>query len=611
MNTRVSFYKIIALLACVVYFAGFGFEYLLDPLGRSPVLDANENLAWASLIADGQLPEEPLYRALLYPWVLSLFPAQGAILAQLAALLGMLCHGCNALLVALFAKQLWRSRTAAWYAGVLYVLYPVALYFSMQVLDMTFAMTLFLLGLYCVVRGCESVAGERHRVRWIVCIIGGVLLGLSVLARPNFLLPLFCVPLAPFILCGAGQSQWRKACLPAVVLLVSMLLPLLGQGCYNFSKSGVFRVLPWQGAYNLLTANKTGANGKFYKQTVAFAEVAVGQNPNRMESEYLYRQVMGEDADLEIDAMNHYWRSQLVEDVADDPLRWIGLMGRKVFYLFNDWEQYNNLTYAYHKARFSFLQYNPLGWGVLLLGTLSMCGCFRALLNGRLLCFIAVVFALYAAGVLLFYVSARFRLPLTPLLAICCGGFAHLQVAQLSAFNAKQVLVALLVLGGASTLVYGSWFEARDRSSFIQDELLLASASALVGEDAQALRYASAVLARDPSRQDARRIQVSSAFNLWLLEADGRSKTVFWEELNAALEPLEDWDASTLFIAGVVAWRDGDLPTAKSTWNFAVQRYGAKQGSSSAEALRLVELPEGANERSLEAGSLPKLLFHP
>ena len=31
---------------------------MLDPLGRSPVLDANENLAWAGLIADGQLPDE-------------------------------------------------------------------------------------------------------------------------------------------------------------------------------------------------------------------------------------------------------------------------------------------------------------------------------------------------------------------------------------------------------------------------------------------------------------------------------------------------------------------------------------------------------------------------
>ena len=609
MNTRVSFYKIIALLACVVYFAGFGFEYLLHPLGRSPVLDANENLAWASLIADGQLPEEPLYRALLYPWVLSLFPAQGAILAQLAALLGMLCHGCNALLVALFAKQLWRSRTAAWYAGVLYVLYPVALYFSMQVLDMTFAMTLFLLGLYCVVRGCESVAGERHRVRWIVCIIGGVLLGLSVLARPNFLLPLFCVPLAPFILCGAGKSQWRKACLPAVVLLVSMLLPLLGQGCYNFSKSGVFRVLPWQGAYNLLTANKTGANGKFFKQSVWFDEVPSGKNPNRLESESLYRSAMGADADLDIDAMNHYWREQLVQDVAGDPLRWFGLMGRKVVYLLNDWEQYNNLTYAYHKQRFSFLQYNPLGWGVLLIGAASCCWFFRASLNGRLLLFMAGVFALYAAGVLLFYVSARFRLPLVPLLAIGCGGLAQLRLVQLTAMRGRLAVLLSVFLIGAGVLVYGDWFEARDRSSFIQDELLLASASARLMEDAAALEYAQAVLVRDPLRREALTIQATSLYNLWLTTESAELRANYWQQLGVALNATKEQDATILFIAGVYAWRSDQPERALSTWRSGVDAFGVAADSCS-QALLLVGENRPTTQMTPEFERLRMILGH-
>ena len=109
--------------------------------------------------------------------------------------------------------------------------------------------------------------------------------------------------------------------------------------------------------------------------------------------------------------MNHYWRQQLVQDIAGDPLRWFGLMGRKVFYLLNDWEQYNNLTYAYHKERFAFLQYNPLGWGLLLIGAASCCWFFRASLDGRLLLSMGGVFALYAAGVLL--VLCECPLPIT------------------------------------------------------------------------------------------------------------------------------------------------------------------------------------------------------
>ena len=596
MSARVSFYLLLGVLGCVAYVAGFGLEYLLDPLGRSPVLDAKENLAWASLITNQQLPDEPLYRALLYPWVLAQFQLEGAALAQLATFFGVLCHGLNVLFVALLAGRLWQDRSSVWLSGVLYLLYPVSLYFSVQVLDMTFAMALFLMGLFCVVRGCE-LTNLRSRSRWGYHIAAGLLLGLSVLARPNLLLPLFCVPLAPFILQVDVKRQWRRSVLPMCILLVAMLLPLLGQGFYNYSKTGDFRLLPWQGAYNLFTANKTGANSKFYKQTVVFAEVSEGQNPNRMESEYLYRQAMGAEVDLEIDAMNHYWRQQLVQDIAGDPLRWFGLMGRKVFYLLNDWEQYNNLTYAYHKERFAFLQYNPLGWGLLLIGAASCCWFFRASLDGRLLLFMGGVFALYAAGVLLFYVSARFRLPLVPFLAIFCGGVALVRPTQITALRGKSAALLVVALFGFGALVYGDWFEARDRSSFIQDELLLASASALLGEDAAALTYAQAVLARDPLRGEAQRLQVVSLYNLWLTTESAERRADCWLQLNDALNIVEGWEGATSFISGVYAWRSGRGQLAIERWRAGVEAFG-EHARSCEIALILVGEDPAAIERT-------------
>jgi len=594
MSTRASFYSIIVVLGCCAYISGFAVEFMLDPLGRSPVLDANENLAWAGLIADGQLPDEPLYRALLYPWVLSLFHVEGALLAQFATLFGVFCHCVNALLVAVLAGRLWRQRAAAWFSGILYALYPVSMYFSVQVLDMTFAMTLFLTGLLCVVRGSEAVS---LRSRWGCHIAAGLLLGLSVLARPNFLLPLFCVPFAPFILQPDVTRRWRQSVLPACLLSVAMLLPLLGQGVYNVSKSGDFRVLPWQGGYNLLTANKAEANGKYFKQSVSFIEIPVGKNPNRMESEYLYRSVKGAEAELDIDAMNHYWRQQLVQDIAGDPLRWFGLMGRKVFYLLNDWEQYNNLTYAYHKERFAFLQYNPLGWGLLLIGAASCCWFFRASLDGRLLLSMGGVFALYAAGVLLFYVSARFRLPLVPFLAIFCGGIALVRPTQITALRGKSAALLVVALFGFGALVYGDWFEARDRSSFIQDELLLASASALLGEDAAALTYAQAVLARDPLRGEAQRLQVVSLYNLWLTTERTERRADYWRQLNDALNIVEGWDGATSFISGVYAWRSGRGQLAIECWRAGVEAFG-EHARSCEIALILVGEDPAAIERT-------------
>jgi hypothetical protein len=41
-------------------------------------------------------------------------------------------------------------------------------------------------------------------------------------------------------------------------------------------------------------------------------------------------------------------------------------MARKAYALLNNWEQYNNKTYAFHKALSPWLSWNPLCWGLLL-----------------------------------------------------------------------------------------------------------------------------------------------------------------------------------------------------------------------------------------------------
>jgi 4-amino-4-deoxy-L-arabinose transferase-like glycosyltransferase len=606
MNRRISFYAIIAVLTCVAYVAGFGFEFFVDPLGRSPVLDGRENLAWASLIAHGQLPDEPLYRALLYPWVLSHFYTDGGVAPLIASLFGLLCHFLNALLVAGLASRLWAKASAAWLSGVLYVLYPVSLYFSVQVLDITFAMTLFLAGLYSLLRGnCLSLAMRRQQYGWY--LLAGLLAGFSVLARPNFLLPVVCLPIAPFIL-GEVAGTWRRVFGAACLLLVAVLLPLLGQGAYNLSKSGEFRVLPWQGGYNLLTANKTGANGKFYKQVVAFDHIPAGMNPNRLESEYLYRGAMGSDAPLEIDAMNHYWREQLLEDVAGDPQRWLGLMCRKALYIVNDWEQYNNLTYAYHKARFELLRYNPLGWGALLIAAMIGCWFFRAQCNGRVLLFLLGLLVVYAAGVLLFYTSARFRLPLVPFLAVFCGGFAWMGHAQLLQMRGRLAVLLAVFLIGMSVFVYGDWFEARDRSSFIQDELLLASATARLMEDAAALEYAQAVLVRDPLRREAQVIQTTSLYNLWLTSESAGKSADYWQQLGASFSVAGEGDATILFIRGVYAWRVGASADAIQLWANAAERYG-EAATASIRALQAVGQVQVYAEDDASVLRLKRVLF--
>ena len=578
-------------LVVFVYACAFSLQFIGDYLGRAPVLDGRENLALAVEFAGTGLPDGPLYRAMLYSWVLSLLPVDVERLPQLALLFGVFCHLLSACLVGTIAQRLWQQRSARLLAATLYGVYPVALYFSVQVLDITFSITLFLAGLYCLLAALDIRSGRRSFRRVFLLIGAGALGGLVVLARPNFLPPVLLFPMFPLLF---SALRGRRSAPPIdrgirSCLLVGLALSgvLSAQGLLNYRHCGQFRLLPWQGAYNLYAANRDGANGQFYKQRVSFDQIPAGMNSTRLESEYLYRESHGMDAELDVRAMNAYWRAVVFREVGADPVRWIALMGKKIVYLFNDWEQYNNLTYAYHKERFSLLRWNPLGWGLLCLAALG-----ALMLGGKQLpkdvgLMLMLLFVAYAAGVLLFFVSARFRLPLAPLLCVCAGGLGALRFPQLKQICWRRYACLCTGIFAAGALLYGDWFGAQDDATFIQDELLLANAATRLGEDAAALRFAEAVLGRDGSREEARRIQVASLFNLWLVADTDAVKESLRLRLGSELLVLRSHDASSLFISGVYAWTINDHEGALVSWREAIRRFKS-EALFSARALQAV-----------------------
>jgi hypothetical protein len=573
-------------LVCACLLGGIHFlEWMGNSLGQSPVLDARENLGWAERIAQGELPREPFYRALLYPALLAVLPAP----IWLGPVFGLACHLLNAGLCVLLARRVWGGAAAGWLAGGLYALYPVAVYFSVQLLDITFSLTLFLLGTYLLL-------GLRESAKVWCALLSGLAAGAAVLARPNFLPPVLLFPVLALGFAYLGTGQWRSALKHGIWVLFP-IAGLLGlQGTINYKLSGEFRIMPWQGAYNLYAANTGDANGKFFKQQVGFDYVPEGMNPTRMESEYLYRQAIGPEADLDVGEMNAYWRGQLFQEMEAEPLRWLGLMGRKVVYLFNDWEQYNNLSYEYQKGRFTLLRWNPLGWGILLIGALvapvlAWRSCAKPEAAGLLL-----LAAAYAAGVLLFFVSARFRLPIAPFLAI---GAAGLVCVPWRALGRGQWLGLIGAALGGGVLIFGNWLGARTTETFRQDQLLLAIASAELGRDAEALDYASQALDADPGLDGARRIWIASLFNLWLVEGVADAEDA-WDAIGLGLKELNQSDAASEFIRGVAHWRAGERTRARQVWIEAVRRYG-DGAAASAHALEWLAAKRG---ESLSAGAV-------
>jgi hypothetical protein len=207
--------------------------------------------------------------------------------------------------------------------------------------------------------------------------------------------------------------------------------------------------------------------------------------------------------------MNAHWRERFLDEVASHPLRWLALEARKAYALLDNWEQYNNKTYAFHKALSPWLRWNPICWGMLLV--LGVAGAARlACESPRAAAVCAAASAACAASILLFFVSARFRLPLAAVCAVLAGGalgspgfWRGWSAARRTALAAGVLLAALVTfssLGGVA-----------DRSTYVQDHALLARAAFTVGDDVTALSEAREALKLQPWHPDARAIEAAAS----------------------------------------------------------------------------------------------------
>jgi hypothetical protein len=586
MKVKEGFIQLVAVVI-VGYTLIFGLVYFFDPLAQSPQLDAQENLILASDINGGLLEEAPIYRAMGYPYVLSLLKPEHWR-PELGLILGILCHLLSAWLVSRLAMRIWPTRGAGLLAAGLFLVNPASLFYSLQLLDVSLATSLFLGGLYLGLSG-----------RGLLPFLGsGILFGLAIATRPHFL-P--AVLLAPVVLLFINRDlQLRKA-----LIWIPVMGMLLMQGFINLHHSGEFRILPWQGAYNLWAANKPGANGLHFRQSVDLSQRGAASNPARVESIYLYGQAHpNEQPPYSIDKMNAYWRGQFLGHLKENPLEVARLWAFKAYAVINSFEQYNNLTFSFHKERLPLLRFNPLSWGILLiLGTVGLLHLWRQ--NPRTaLAWLSLILA-YASMLIVFYASARFRLPLVPLLAILAGGcIGWFDGITRDRLRILQTAAIIICIGG---ITFSSFAGIRNKDTYIQDQLLMANANAELGHDREAARWAREVLRESPNRNEAVRIYMISYFNLALLGQGPEPEFGSWESQKPLVQDQQAQDSIQQAIFGVYLWKWGSMGQAVSLWSQLAES-GSAGATLSQAALVAAGETGSQTEKSPLAAALSNML---
>ena len=526
-----------AFVGCLLaYVAGFQLWYGQTALGLVPGADDRELLALARQMAAGSLPPEAFYRAPGYPALLALALHLGlpdGALLGFARLLNSLCHLLTTALCFQISHRLWQRPAAAWLSAALIGFNPVLLHFAGDALDVTLAISLTMLGLRALIPPAGRPPALAQSAFWW---------GAATLCRPQLLLLCALPPLLALAGKPRRMSRLARASLPALALFALL-------GALNFKLAGDFRLLPWQGAYNLWSANKPGAHGRFFEQTLTIDSYDETANPARLESEALYRQEMpGSPADYA--TQSNYWRAKTFRAIAADPAAWLGLMAQKLRYLLAGEEQYNNKTYAFHKARSPWLRVNPIGWTLIF--TLSM---MALLLHAERAASrtLMLAIALIAAGVLLFYVSDRFRAPLVPVLAVAAGGIVDWR-RHLHRWRA-------LVGGGAALAVACFPVGYDPTQTVVQDQLMLASSANALGRYEEASRAIDAASLRAPERPATIALRCVIRFNLWLTA--GTADETGWA---SDCRRAATWSATARLRAAQADWRDGKRAAAVSVW---------------------------------------------
>lgn len=353
---------------------------------------------WAGHIAAGDwLGGGVFYQAPLYPYLLAiiyrLFDDGVATVRLIQAFFG--AAACA--LLATAGISLFGRRGAV--AGLLLAIYPPAIFLD-SLIDKTCLVTLLTTALLALI-AAQSTRGWR----WIVA---GAVLGLLGLARENALL--LAIPILLWVLYGAPRS--RRA---ALAFAAACLLTLLPVGFRNLAAGGEFHLTTAQFGPNFYIGNHAGAGGSYEPLVLGHGNAS----DERDDAVRLAEQASGRK--LGAGQVSIYWTRRALQFIVSQPIAWTGLMARKLALTFNAAEPSDTESQeVYAESSWLLRVLQPFDFGILL--GLAVLGTALTFSRWRDLWFLYALCAAYALSVSMFYVLARYRLPIAPVLMLLAAG---------------------------------------------------------------------------------------------------------------------------------------------------------------------------------------------
>lgn len=365
--------------------------------------DAKAYDEWAQRIAGGDwMGQDVFYQAPLYPYVVgaiySIFGRDLMILRVGQAVIG--AAAC-ALVGAAGARMF--SPLAGIVAGTLLAVYPPAIFFDSLIQKSVLDVFFISLSLWLIARLMATPQRPRDWL-WLGLAMGGLSL-----TRENALVFILVV----FAWLWWGQPSPRRArARAAATFALGLALVLAPVALRNYAVGGGLYVTTSQLGPNFYIGNNPRADGTY--MSLRYGRGA--PEYERTDATELAEQATGRT--LTPGEVSSYWTGRALEFVTSQPGAWLALLARKFALLWNADEMLDTESQETYAEWSTALKIGgPLGHFGLLV-PLAALGLLVTWPHRARVWVLYAMIATYAASVVLFYVFARYRFPLVPLLVL-------------------------------------------------------------------------------------------------------------------------------------------------------------------------------------------------
>ena len=402
-----------------------------------------DQIAGEIAAGDVLLEERGLYYlGPLYPYFLALVQFLAGPSSLVARGLQVLLSAASAVLVYRLGETLF-GRSVGLLAGLGTAVYGPLIFYSGIPLPATLVVFLNLVVLTLLIEALRSPAPWR----WLAT---GLALGLAADARGNALL--FAPFLAGAIIAAFGLAQWRRWVAATAWVALGTSLAIAPVTFRNAVVGGEFVPLTTNFGTNLYLGNHARSDGLLTAALYKGRHMGVTVGAQYQSFRQIARLELGR-RDVSDAEVSRFWAGLAYDEVRRNPIRWLRLMGRKVYYYAAAFEVPNNRSYEFSKRFSSLLRWPLLGWGLVfpfaLLGVVVSRQNWRR--HAALLGFLVANFL----GVVAFFVTTRYRLVAAPVLILYAAVGMRQLAIWVQAREGKKVLASTAALAGL-----GFWFHA-------------------------------------------------------------------------------------------------------------------------------------------------------